>query len=216
MRKRYSPEEIQLIEKRISEGEPCSRIASDLGVDLRSLYNAIHRYGLKVCRSPVNTLEGEVWKPLRGVPDIEVSTKGRFRRVSVNSLVSGFTTTGGYTTVDFSGIGRFSAHRLVAETFIPNPERKPEVNHVNGVKNQNDVNNLEWVTPSENVRHSIETGLNVPRRGFDHPRAVMTPDIADKCRELHAKGKTFTEIGKEMGYSRRIVSRYVNLDRENL
>lgn len=50
-------------------------------------------------------------------------------------------------------------HRLVAKAFIPNPLGLPEVNHIDGNKSNNRVTNLEWVTGSENVRHSIDTGL---------------------------------------------------------
>lgn len=68
----------------------------------------------------------------------------------------------GYPCVTFSKSNKAKSHmvhRLVAQTFIDNPNSHPAVNHINGVKTDNEATNLEWCTYSENMQHAYRTGL---------------------------------------------------------
>ncbi len=88
-------------------------------------------------------------------------------------------------------------HRIIAMTFIPNPNNKPQVNHINGIKTDNRVENLSWVNNSENVLHAIDSGLMKYAVGESHGSAVFTESDVLKIRELHASKKyNMVEIGR--------------------
>lgn len=118
----------------------------------------------------------EVWKPVPSYEGLyEVSNLGNFRAVDRyvpsrwghDRLYHGKpmlteTTYDNYQRIVLMKNGvkrRFMAHRLVALAFIPNPQNKPEVNHIDGNKSNNIVSNLEWCTASENTQHAFRTGL---------------------------------------------------------
>lgn len=92
----------------------------------------------------------------------------------------------------------FRVHRLVAKAFIPNVDNKPEVNHKDGDKTNNNFSNLEWVTGKENIIHSIKTGLKIHHKGVANPRSALDSEQVKFIRE-NAKqcGGSYTQ--KELG-----------------
>jgi len=108
------------------------------------------------------------WVPVTGYEGVyEVSSAGEIRsltrldsigRTIAGQLMKQVVNEDGYHQIVLSKDGQqktFKVHRVVAQAFIPNPEDKPEVNHIDEVKSNNTVNNLEWNTRKENVNHSI-------------------------------------------------------------
>ena len=94
----------------------------------------------------------------------------------------------------------FLVHRLVAETFIPNPESKPTVNHKDVVKTNNCVDNLEWATLHEQEAHSFANGLNYARKGEEANRAILTWDDVHYIRK-HYPEESVSKLSKKFGIS---------------
>ena len=110
----------------------------------------------------------EEWKQSEIVPQYEVSNLGRVRRIGKTTCLKEVSTknksTPWYPTVVLKGI-RYYVHRLVAQTFIPNPDNLPQVNHIDGDKTNNRADNLEWSNASKNQIHAIKNNLHKTMAG---------------------------------------------------
>lgn len=138
----------------------------------------------------------EAWKPIEGYEGIyEVSDQGRIRNVKRGGRIMTLSkVTHGYLASNLSKDGKTRSilvHRLVAKAFIPNPDNKPQVNHIDGIKDHNIAPNLEWVTAQENLNHAIQTGLKTDGNG------LIVNDSLKKIRER--KGWSQKELADVSG-----------------
>lgn len=112
----------------------------------------------------------------------------------------------GYTCVKLSNKGKDSSrniHRLLAETFIPNPQQKPCVNHINGNKLDNRLTNLEWVTYSENSQHAFRLKL----------MTFCKKPVIDICAKRRYSSMRSAARANHMSYS--LLKSYLNGSRKN-
>lgn len=144
-------------------------------------------YFNKKAKRPKNyiiDLEGEEWRDIEGFEGYyKVSSKGRIKSLERTCIRKGFLygvperllsiSNKIYKNVILTKNAKkyyYLVHRLVAQAFIPNPECKKEVNHIDGNKYNNQIENLEWVSRTENQKHAKDIGLR-DLTGKDHPNS---------------------------------------------
>lgn len=171
----------------------------------------------------------EIWKPIKGFEGYyEVSNQGNIKSiertvsnsfglkkdrtikgVSIKPIFRG----NWYVKVHLRKKGKrycFFLHRILAQTFLPNPENKPEVNHKDGNKLNYNLDNLEWVTKSENKLHAIKTGLRTITKGEERTTAILNDGKVRTIRQLYNTGNYYyRELAEIYGVSGKTIESVV-------
>lgn len=153
-------------------------------------------YGWKFVAKPEVIKEIPIydkWKAVENAPNYRVSKKGEVWSISAKKKMKLTPFKDGYCYIKVNG-ANLSIHRLVATLYIPNPDDLPVVNHKDGNKSNNNVENLEWVTRSRNAKHAIETGLVKSRE-----KKVRQLDKEGNLIKIHKSAK---DAAVEMGVTK--------------
>lgn len=135
----------------------------------------------------------EIWKDIEGYEGkYQISNFGRvkslnYKRANCQKVLKECVGSKGYLSACLckNGIAKYYLiHRLVAKSFLDNPKKYPEINHLDGNKQNNKVNNLEWCTRKQNVEHSIKNKLRKSKYGKDNPTSSIIYQIDIKTNEI--------------------------------
>lgn len=168
----------------------------------------------------------EIWKPVVGLEEAyEVSTFGNVRSVAreyeINGgtykkksvLLKGSISSNGYHRHTLSFLNKRvykNTHRIVAEAFIPNSENKPQINHKDGNKLNNCVDNLEWCDAKQNLNHAYQTGLAKGKAGSKNSMADLTESQVLEIVRFYKAGMKQVDIAKKFGQKFQNISCIVN------
>lgn len=178
-------------------------------------------------------MEEEIWKPIKDYEGLyEISSLGRVKSLNYNrtgkkKILKNMKNSNGYLVVSLTKFGKqknYLIHRLVAEAFIPNPEGKPHIDHINTIKNDNSIENLRWVTNKENnnnpltkkkysENHREQTGENNPmygRTGEKCPTSKPVVQIDPNTNEIVNTYSSTSEAERQTGFNHSAISECCN------
>jgi hypothetical protein len=152
----------------------------------------------------------EKWKQPEGLSKYRVSNKGRVKSFFFSEegrILKQVEDNNGYLRISLTNDNRerktYKVHRLVGKAFIPNPYNKPEINHIDCNKKNNKVENLEWVTSKENMRHAYNEGLLYTPQGIEKENSIPIV-ISNKLRDIASYGTKVSMVND------------LNLDKETI
>lgn len=148
------------------------------------------------------------WRDVPGYDLYMCSPQGDIKNKHTGCLLKPAEDKDGYlkvVLVNESGKHSIAVHRVVGFTYIPNPGNKPQINHIDGNKKNNSVNNLEWVTNKENILHAIKSGLS-NTVGENNGNAKLSAGSVKKIRSLFKTGRwNKCQLARMYGVSRTMI-----------
>ena len=158
-------------------------------------------------------LESEEWRPVKRCCGYEVSSFGRvrsFKHSPLGRILKQNPNAQGYPQILLSNGGKTTSvrvHVLVLESFVGDRPEGKNCNHKNGIKYDNKLSNLEWVTYKENVIHSYSNGLKHGKKGMSSHRSKLTDDQIVEIRKLFSSGMPQLYISRMFNMSPSSINR---------
>ena len=140
---------------------------------------------------------------IENYPNYTISDKGEIVNTNTNKELKGYIRKDGYVIISLSKGGKkykCYLHRLVAETFIPNPDNLPQVNHKDEDKTNNCVSNLEWITPKDNCNY----GTRNERQGLGHSKPIEQYDLDGN---LIKEWDSAAQVERDLGFNHQNISK---------